>query len=155
MEDPKEDLQLEEYLREPHFTYEFKSIKQLFKEMRADKTHVFIVLNEYGGTEGIVTIEDLIEEIVSEIEDEYDMEFNEVEVIKEDEYLVYRGVKIDIINDLIGTNIESEDFDSIGGFIIGILGKFPETGEIIEYDNIKFIVESIVRNKIKRIRIIT
>lgn len=151
----KEEFDLKKYLREPHFTYEFKLTKQLFEEMRTNRIHMAIVLDEYGGTEGLVTIEDLIEEIVGEIEDEYDKDINEIEVIKEDEYLVYGNVKIDDINDLIGTNIESEDFDSIGGFIIGVLENFPEAGEIVEYENIKFIVEGINRNKIEKVRIIT
>ncbi|MBC8589841.1 HlyC/CorC family transporter [Lachnospiraceae bacterium NSJ-29] len=155
LQDNKTKFDLKGYLREPYFTYEFKSTKQLFEEMRTDRIHMAIVLDEYGGTEGLVTIEDLIEEIVGEIEDEYDKEINEIEVIKEDEYLVYGNVKIDVINELIGTSIESEDFDSIGGFIIGVLGNFPEAKETIEYDNIKFIVESINRNKIEKVRIIT
>lgn len=150
-----EAFHLEKYLREADFTYEFKSIKKLFEEMRESKTHISIVLDEYGGTEGVVTIEDLIEEIVGEIEDEYDKEFHEIQVIKEDEYLVYGSVKIEIINELIGTNIESEDFDSIGGFIIGVLGDFPEEGEVVEYGNIKFIIEKVDRNKIEQIRITT
>ncbi len=155
LENNKDEFLLNKYIREPHFTYEFKSTKELFEEMRTDRIHMVIVLDEYGGTEGIVTIEDLIEEIVGDIEDEYDKEIHEIEVIKEDEYLVYGSVKIEDVNELIGTNIESEDFDSIGGFIIGVLGKFPESGEIIEYDDIKFIVENIKKNKIEKIRIMT
>lgn len=154
LQNNRDKFEFKKYLREPHFTYEFKSTKQLFEEMRTNRIHMAIVLDEYGGTEGVVTIEDLVEEIVGEIEDEYDKEINEIEVIKEDEYLVYGNVRIDAINDLIGTNIESEDFDSIGGFIIGVLGNFPETGEVIEYDHIKFVVEKVNRNKIEKIRII-
>ena len=155
LQNNKDKFSLRKFLREPHFTYEFKSTKQLFEEMRTDRIHMVIVLDEYGGTEGLVTIEDLIEEIVGDIEDEYDKDINEIEVVKEDEYLANGNVRIDVINELIGTSIESEDFDSIGGFIIGILEKFPEAGEIIEYNNIKFIVESINRNKIEKVRIIT
>ena len=83
-------------------------------------------LDEYGGTVGIVTIEDLVEEIVGDIEDEYDEERDMIEVIKEDEYVVEGSVRLDDISDLIGVNMESEEFDSVGGLIIGELGRIPE-----------------------------
>lgn len=115
-----------------------------------------VVLDEYGGTVGIVTMEDLVEEIVGEIEDEYDDEEDrEIEVIKEDEYIVLGNARIDDFNDLIGTNIESEEFDSIGGFIIGQLGRFPEMGETIEYQNIKFIIEELDKNRVRKVRVYT
>lgn len=155
LEDNKEKFDLRKYMREPYFTYEFKPITELFEYMRTNRIHMVIVLDEYGGTEGIITIEDLIEEIVGDIEDEYDKDTNQIEVIKEDEYLVDGNIKIEDINEMIGTTIESEDFDSIGGFIIGILGRLPESGETIEYNNIKFVVESIEKNRIIKLRIIT
>ena len=115
-----------------------------------------IVLDEYGGTVGIVTMEDLVEEIVGEIEDEYDdEEEKEIEVIKEDEYVVVGSIRIDDLNDLIGTSMESEEFDSIGGFIIGEIGRFPEVGEEIQYQNIKFVIEQVDKNRIMKIRIFT
>ena len=151
----EEQFDLKKYIRHPSYTYEFKSTKALFKEMRLARIHMVIVINEYGGTEGIITIEDLIEEIVGDIEDEYDKEVKEIEIIKEDEYLVNGNVKIDVINEIIGTHIESDDFDTIAGFVIGIIGKIPESGETIEFENIKFIIESVDRNKVEKIRIIT
>lgn len=156
LQDQKEaEFDLRKHIRQPHFTYEFKSIKDLFKEMRANRIHMVIVIDEYGGTEGIVTMEDLVEEIVGDIEDEYDKEINDIEVIKEDEYIVNGNIRIDAINELIGTHIESEDFDTIAGFVIGLIHKIPELREEIEYENIKFIIESIDRNRIEKIRIIT
>ena len=149
------EFDLRKYIRKPYFTYEFKSTKDLFKEMRANRIHMVIVIDEYGGTEGIVTMEDLVEEIVGDIEDEYDKGINDIEVIKEDEYIVNGNVRIDAINKLIGTHIESEDFDTIAGFVIGLIHKIPELREEIEYENIKFIIESIDRNRIEKIRIIT
>lgn len=149
------EFDLRKFIRQPHFTYEFKSTKELFKEMRADRIHMVIVIDEYGGTEGIVTIEDLIEEIVGDIEDEYDKDIDDIEVIEEDEYVVNGNVKLDAINELIGTHIESDDFDTIAGFVIGIIDRIPEPGEVIEFENIKFIVENIERNKIEKIRILT
>ncbi|HLR21995.1 MAG TPA: hemolysin family protein [Tissierellaceae bacterium] len=148
------EFNLRKYIRMPHFTYEFKSTKDLFKEMRTNRIHMVIVIDEYGGTEGIVTMEDLIEKIVGDIEDEYDKEIDDIEVVEKDEYIVNGNVRIDEINKLIGTHIESEDFDTIAGFVIGLIDKIPEIGEVIEYENIKFIIESINRNRIKKIRII-
>lgn len=153
-EDRKKDFSLRKYIREPHFTYEFKSIKDLFKEMRTNRIHMVIVIDEYGGTEGIVTMEDLIEEIVGEIEDEYDKEIDDIEVIMEDEYVVSGNLRLEELNKLIGTHIESEDFDTVAGFVIGLIDKIPEAGEEISYENIKFIIEDIDRNRIKKIRII-
>ena len=132
-----------------------KKINDLLEEFRQKKIHLAVVADEYGGTEGIVTLEDVVEEIVGDIEDEYDKKIKEIEVIKEDEYLVNGNVRIDIINELIGTHIESEDFDTIAGFVIGIIDRLPEAGEEIEYENIRFIIENIDRNRIKKIRILT
>lgn len=151
----EEKFDLQELIRPPFFTYEFKGISELFAEMRAKRTPMAIVLDEYGGTAGIVTTEDLVEEIVGDIEDEYDEEGEEIEVIKEDEYIVDGGTRIDLINEMLGTHIESEDFDSIGGFVIGVLGRLPEAGEAVEYTNIKFIVESTDKNRIEKLRVLT
>lgn len=145
---------LREYIRKPHFTYEFKPTKDLFEEMRANRIHMVIVVNEYGGAEGIITMEDLIEEIVGDIEDEYDKETNDIEIIKENEYVVNGNTRIEEINDLIGTHIESEDFDTIAGFVIGLVHNIPELKQEIEYENIKFIVENVNGSRIEKIRII-
>mgnify|MGYP000999505310 CR=1 FL=1 len=151
----KDKFDLNQLIRPPYFTYEFKSISKLFAEMRAKRTPMAIVLDEYGGTEGIVTMEDLVEEIVGDIEDEYDDINKEIEVIKEDEYIVDGSTKIDLLNEMIGTHIESENFDSVGGFVIGILGRIPEEGEAVEHSSIKFVVESTDKNRIEKLRILT
>jgi len=151
----KENFDIRKYMREPFFTFEFKNVAELLREMKKARVHMSIVLDEYGGTAGIVTIEDMIEEIVGEIEDEYDELEQEIRVIKEDEYMVEGGTRIETVNEMIGINIESEDFDSIGGFIIGLLGRIPEDKEVIEYNGIRFTIESIEKNRIKKIRIIT
>jgi putative hemolysin len=151
----QDKFDLKQIIRPPFFTYEFKGTSELFAEMRAKRTPMAIVLDEYGGTAGIVTMEDLVEEIVGDIEDEYDEKEEEIQVIKEDEYIVDGSTRIDFLNEMIGTNIESEDFDSIGGFVIGILGRLPEPGENVEYDHIKFIVEDIDKNRIEKLRVLT
>ncbi|HZJ98962.1 MAG TPA: hemolysin family protein [Tissierellaceae bacterium] len=149
------EFDLKKFIRPAYFTYEFKSIKELFKEMRAERVHMVVVLDEYGGTEGIVTIEDMVEEIVGEIEDEYDKDIEDIKVIQEDEYVVNGNVKLEAINEFIGTHIESDDFDTIAGFVIGIVDKIPELGEVIEYENMKFIIEGVDRNRVEKIRILT
>ncbi len=150
-----ENFDIKDYIREPFFTYEFKKITQLLEEMKIEKSQMAIVVDEYGGTSGLITIEDLVEVIVGDIEDEYDEEEEEIEVIKEDEYIVDGSIKITDVNELIGVKLESEEFDSIGGYIIGYLRRLPEENEVIEVDNIKFCIESLDKNRIKKVRIYT
>jgi CBS domain containing-hemolysin-like protein len=151
----KRGFKLEDYIREPYFAYEFKRITDLFKELKKTRTHISIILDEYGGTVGIVTIEDLLEEIVGEIDDEYDDDKEtDIETIRKNEYMVSGSYRLDELNDLIGTDIESEEFDSIGGYLIGILGTFPASGEVIETDGIRFVVDEVDKNRIKKIRMI-
>lgn len=148
------DFHIRSYMRKPSFTFEFKKISTLFKEMKKNRTHMSIVLDEYGGTAGIVTIEDLIEEIVGEIQDEYDENEIEVKTINENEYLVAGSTKISQVMELLNISLESDDFDSIGGFMIGQLERLPRLGETIEYEGIRFKVEEIDKNRIKSIRIL-
>lgn len=151
----KEDFDMKKYMREPYYTFEFKNLAKLLSEMKKNRTHMVIVLDEYGGTAGIVTIEDLVEEIVGEFQDEYDELEEDIFVVKEDEYLVAGSTRIEDVNEMIGTSIESEEFDSIGGFVTGILGRLPGEHEVIEHNGIKYTIESIDKNRIKKIRIIT
>lgn len=143
------------YMREPYYTFEFKKIKELFNEMKKTRNHISVVLDEYGGTVGIVTIEDLIEEVFGDIEDEYDDYEKEIEVIKEDEFVVDGSARLDDISELIGINMESEEFDSVGGLVIGELGRFPEQNEEVQLNNIRFVVEEVDKNRIKKVRIYT
>lgn len=151
----EEEFDISKLMRETYFTYEYKKISDLFDEMRKNRASMAIVLDEYGGTAGIVTMEDLVEEIVGDIEDEYDEADEQIQVIRENEFIVDGSAKIDLVNEMIGVHIESEDFDSIGGFVIGEIGRFPAPKETIEYNNIKFIIESIDRNRIKKLRVVT
>lgn len=154
-DDEIDEFNVENYIREPFFTYEFKKITQLLEEMKKEKSQMAIVVDEYGGTAGLITIEDLVEVIVGDIEDEYDEEEDEIQVIKEDEYVVEGSTKISDVNELIGIKLESEEFDSIGGFIIGHLRRLPEENEVVEVDNIKLCIESLDKNRIMKIRIFT
>ncbi|GAA0086839.1 hemolysin family protein [Clostridium sp. CTA-7] len=152
----KENFNVSDYMREPYYTFEFKKITELFSEMKDTRNHMAVVLDEYGGNVGIVTIEDLIEEIVGEIEDEYDdEEDSDIIVVKEDEYIVDGSARLDHIGDLIGVTMESEEFDSVGGLVIGELGRFPEQSEEVRLNNIRFVVEEVDKNRIKKVRIYT
>ena len=148
-----ETFDIKDYVREAFFTYEFKKITQLLEEMKKEKTQMAIVVDEYGGTAGLLTIEDLVEVIVGDIDDEYDEEEEEIVKINDNEYLVEGSTKISDVNEQLGINLESEEFDSIGGFIIGYLKRIPEENEIIEVEDVKFKVESIDKNRINKIRI--
>jgi putative hemolysin len=149
------DFDISKYLREVYFTYETKPTSELFKEMRSKSIPIAIVIDEYGGTSGIVSLEDLIEEIVGDITDEYDEDNREIEVVKEDEYIVLGSTRIDYLNDMIGVNIESEDSDTIGGYIMELTGRIPEQGEIVQDDGVKFIIETIDKNRIERVKVFT
>lgn len=148
-------FKVSDYMREPYYTFEFKKIKELFSEMKKTRNHLSVVLDEYGGTVGIVTIEDLIEEVFGDIEDEYDDYEKEIEVVKEDEFIVDGSARLDDISELIGVNMESEEFDSVGGLVIGELGRFPEQNEEIQLNNIRLVVEEVDKNRIKKVRIYT
>ncbi len=133
-EQDKANFKPEDLMREPYYTYELKKTSELMMELRAATNSAAIVLNEYGGAEGMVTLEDLLEEIVGEIRDEFDEEEDRLIQRKaENVYLLPGNMKIDDINDSLGCNLESEDYDSIGGLMIELLDdRLPEKGEKVE-----------------------
>jgi putative hemolysin len=153
--DSKEIFDIKNFVKKPYYTFEYMNTSELFSEMKKRRTHMAIVLDEYGGTAGIITLEDLIEEIVGDISDEYDIQAKEIEKIREGEYVVNGSTRIEQLNELIGTSIESEHYDSIGGFIIGVIGRLPKQGESIEHENTKFLIENVERNRVKKIRVLT
>ena len=143
-------------LREPYFTYEYKATADLMIEMRKASVNLAIVLDEYGATAGLVTLEDLLEEIVGEIRDEYDED--EVEDIKEiqpdREYIVQGSAKLDDINETLHINLESEDYDSIGGYIIEQLDCLPKEGQSVTLENgIRLVVDHLDKNRIELVHI--
>lgn len=151
-----EDFSVKDYMREPFNTFEFIKIKDFFKQMQGNRNHLAIVLDEYGGVAGLVTMEDIVESIFGEINDEFDeVEDMDVEVIKENEYIVNGNIRLDELNELLNTDFESEEFESFGGFIIGLLGRLPKSGEIVNYHSYRFVVENVEKNRINKIRIFT
>ena len=129
-----EGFVLRELLREPYFVPDTKRISELLAELRTRNVHLAIVLDEFGGTEGIVTLEDLLEEIVGEIYDEYDVAEPDFTVTPEGDVLIDGGTSIDDVNDRFGMDLSSADFDTIGGFIFGTLGRVPQIGDSVHVD---------------------
>ena len=142
-----------ELIRDPVFIPESKRLDQLLTEMRASRTHMAIVLDEYGGTAGLVTIEDLLEEIVGEIEDEYDTARAPVEMISEHEVVIDAGADTEALQELFGVNVESEDYETVGGLVIHELGRLPSVGDEICVEGLKLRVLSMAGRRIRRLRI--
>ena len=154
-EGKKEDFNILDIMREPFFTYEFKKTSELLIEMRNESIALAIVLDEYGATAGLLTIEDLLEEIVGEIRDEYDDDEEDcIQSVSENEYIVDGNTKLDDINDALGLDIVSSDYDSIAGHIIYLLDHLPEEGESVIVDNVVFTVASVDKNRIDKVHII-
>ena len=151
--DNKKDFHLRDILREAYFTYEYKNISELLVEMRQASFNIAIVLDEYGETSGLITLEDILEEIVGEIHDEYDE--NEEDFIKqvgERDYIVEGSTNLDDLNDRLDLDLTSEEYDSVGGFIIEHLDRLPEAGdEITTEDGIRMIVEKLDKNRIEQV----
>lgn len=145
---------LHDYLREPLYTYEFKKTTELMVELRKTMNTIAIVLDEYGATAGLITMEDMLEEIVGEIRDEYDEDEEDlVKKLNAKEFAVDAAMKLDDLNDQIGFQLQSEDYDSIGGFVIGLLDHLPEEGEEVTFENLRLVVEKVDRNRIETIHI--
>lgn len=149
----KENFHISNILREAYYTYEFKKTSDLLFEMREKTLNVAFILNEYGATVGMITLEDLLEEIVGEIRDEYDTDEEElIQEIDDNSYLVEGSMKLDDINDALDTDLESEDYDSIGGIIIEALDRLPEDGEEVTLkDGIVLKVQGIEQNRILKV----
>ncbi|MBQ6889077.1 MAG: HlyC/CorC family transporter [Lachnospiraceae bacterium] len=144
---------IKDIIREAHYTYEFKKTADLMVEMREKTTNVAFVLNEYGSTVGMITLEDLLEEIVGEIRDEYDEDEDEfIKSIDANTYLVEGGMKLDDINDALEISLKSEDYDSLGGLMIEKLDRLPEEDEEIELESgIRLKAQGIVHNRITKV----
>lgn len=148
-----EHFSVKDFLREVYFVHEFKRIDELFKEMRLKKIGMAVVVDEYGGTSGLITMEDLIEEIVGDIDDEYDITEDNFIKISDSEYLVDGTYRISDFNEKLNLDIISNEFDSMGGFIIGLLDRFPDECEVVAYENLTFVVEDTCNNRINKLKI--
>lgn len=151
---PKE-FHIRDIMRDAYFTYEYKSISELLVEMRDSSFNIAIVLDEYGETAGLITLEDILEEIVGEIHDEYDENEDEfVHQLNDREYLVEGSMNLDDLNDTLDLDLSSEEYDSLGGLIIEHLDRLPEEGdEITTEDGIRMVVEKLDKNRIEQVHV--
>ena len=147
------DFDLRALLRPAHFVPETKKADDLLREMQRNKVHLAIVVDEYGGTAGLVTIEDLVEEIVGEIRDEYDVEQEMVLLVSESEAVMDARIPFEDVREMFQLNIDpTEDYDTLGGFVTNRLGRFPRAGESVDAAGVRFTVESVEGRRIRRVR---
>ncbi|MBS5942832.1 MAG: HlyC/CorC family transporter [Finegoldia magna] len=147
------DFKVRDILKPAFYAYEYIPVVDLFKQMRTKNISISIIIDEYGGTSGIVTMEDILEELVGEIDDEYDHE-KEVTKLSDNEYLVDPEMRIDEVNERFDLDIQSEKFDSIGGFVIELLDRMPKSKDEVEFENLKFVVVNVDKRKITQLMII-
>lgn len=155
----KENFDMKNVMKEPYFTYKYASVSDLFNDMRKERAAMAFVMNEYGGVDGIVTMEDLIEEIVGDIEDEFDDEEVKIEKVNDNEYIVDGDMELDELLeecniDILSNVVDEEYFsDTVGGLVMEILGGIPKEKVVIEVGKYKIKVEKATRNGIGRVRI--
>ncbi|GFP77623.1 hemolysin family protein [Clostridium fungisolvens] len=150
-----DDIELNKLVREPYFVPETKHIDELFKDIKETKSHMAILIDEYGGFSGIVTLEDLVEEVMGNISDEYDEDEQEIRKIDDNTYSVDGLLSIYRVNEILNLNINSEDTDTIGGFVLEMLGTIPKNIEnsIVNYDNITLKIEEMSEKRVERVKI--
>jgi len=144
---------IREFVRPVMFVPETKKIDELLHEFQERRTHLAIVVDEYGGTSGMVTLEDVLEEIVGEIEDEYDKSEPLFEPLADGSYRVAGKIDIDDLNEEINVQLPTENSDTLGGFLFELVGRVPTQGETVEYQGLRFVIDRVHRQRIVRVRI--
>ena len=150
----KDTVPIDKIMREPYFVPDSKKVSDLLREMQQRRVHIAIVLDEYGSTAGLVTIEDLLEEIVGEIVDEYDREEPEIETVDPDTFRVTGRMSIDDLNDLLVANLPHDEWDTVGGLMYGLLGSVPTQGETVTFENLTFTAEKVQGRRIAKVLIV-
>jgi len=148
-----DDMEIRNTMRPPYFIPETKKISEVLKDLRDNKSHMAIVIDEYGGTAGILTLEDIIEEIIGEVMDEYDSE--QQLIIEHDDGSISVNARLEAgkLEDFLQVDLPEGDFESVGGFIISLIGKVPEVNEKVLYDGLEIVIEAATSRKIDRVRI--
>ena len=156
-QDGFENVDIRSILRKAYFVPETKKIDTLFFELQKTKQHIAILIDEYGGFAGIVTMEDIIEEVMGDIDDEYDEEETEIVKVDENTYTIDGNTDLDDINEELGLELVSENSETLGGFIIELLGDLPDEEEkedkVIEYENLVFKIESVKDRRIEKVKL--
>ena len=150
----KEKFDLKGIIREAYFVPENKKIDELLDIFRKDRIQIAIAIDEYGGTVGLITMEDVVEEVVGEIIDEYDKEIKLYEMIGDNTVIADAIISIDKINEILNIKIPENSFETLGGFIFDLLGRVPKKDEKIRYQNCHMIIEQVVKNRIRRVKIV-
>ena len=150
----KRPFQLENVLRKPYIVPPNKNVSVLLKEMREKRIHLALVGDEYGGTDGLVAMEDLIEEIVGDIRDEQEKELREIHEIAANRYVSDGKTDIGKLNEQLGVHLPEDEFETIGGFVLGLFGRLPAEGDQIRHNNLLFTVLRLRKNRISRIRVL-
>ncbi|MDP4089222.1 MAG: hemolysin family protein [Bacillota bacterium] len=150
-----ENLELRKLIRPPYFVPETKNIDDLFKELQCTKSHMAILIDEYGGFSGIVTIEDLIEEVMGNIFDEYDESEPDIKKLDNNTYLVKGLLPINELNESLNLSLESQDIDTVGGFVVSLMGSIPTDDEnrVIKYENLTFAIEKVSEKRIEKLKL--
>lgn len=149
-----QNVELLKIIRKPYFVPETKRIDTLLREFKRHHLHIAIAIDEYGGISGIVTMEDIIEEIVGDIQDEFDKEREDIITVNENEWLCEARIDLDDLNETIGSDFPNEDFDSLGGFVFDLFGKVPVKFEKASWNNFDFIVQDMEGHRINVIKLI-
>jgi putative hemolysin len=154
LEDENQDFDLKKIMRQPYFVPASKKTDELFKELQSRKTHMAVAIDEYGGTAGIITIEDLVEEIVGNIFDEYDEVEKEFEKLDENTFIINGLANLERVKDLLEVDLPTEDYDTLGGFLTGQLGRIPQEDEkpVVEFNGVVFKVEEISEKRITKVK---
>ena len=149
----KHDMPLSDIVREAHFVPESKKVADLLREMQKEKFHIALVTDEYGSVVGLITLEDLLEELVGEITDEYDTDEPELEQVAEDVYRVDGKLSIDELNELLDVELPNEEWDTVGGLMLGLMGSIPHEGEEVSFQNLRFKAEQVNGRRISKVLI--
>jgi len=149
------NLELRSVMRLPLIVPENRRVDELLDEFRRSSVQIAVIQDEYGGTAGLVTMEDLLEELVGDIQDEYDQEEAQLQTLEPGIYRVDARMGIDDLNELLDLSLPHEDFDTVGGLVFGLLGRQPEEGLCVHHDGLKFVVEKIEGRRVDKIRLIT
>ena len=150
----EQGTRMKDILREPYFVPEYKRIDDLLRELQSNRIHMAIVVDEYGGTAGLVTIEDIIEEVFGEIQDEFDTESPLVQSLGRGAYRIEARLPMDDLNDLLGTEFDSVDYETLGGMVYSAFSKIPRPGESVELSGYRFTVEKVRRQRILLVKVV-
>lgn len=145
------DARIKDLLREAYFVPESKKVSELLNELRTLTIHMAIVLDEYGGTSGLVTIEDVLEEIVGEIFDEYDRAVELYERLEDGKYSIDARISIDDLNELLGTRLPAHEWDTLGGLMYNLMGKIPKQGESVDFEGLRLTAQKVVGRRIHKV----